>query len=161
LFKICERTDTQTCRHAHRNTSTGAEVNVVCNRVSIYCIDLEDHGKEHKDVQLVYDMYSHNSYERSKHLLSYNVQNILRLLLILRFFYIFCCFLINMLIRKQHQVTHSDGVKTFFRHRDICQDTCQDTRPNTRCRIMLRQNEIETSFKCLRHETLQDTSSKI
>ena len=63
------------------------------------------------------------------------------------------------LLRCQKMIVN-DEVKTFFQDRDICQNRCQDTRRAKTFRIRLRQDETETSFKCLRHETLQDTASK-
>jgi len=49
----------------------------------------------------------------------------------------------------------------FLRDRDICQDTGVKTQDEPR-RLGLgsREDETETSFKCLRHETLQNTGSK-
>ena len=49
---------------------------------------------------------------------------------------------------------HLSRQKHLPRHR------CQDTKRAKTLRIRLRQDEIETSFKCLRHETLPDTGSK-
>jgi len=48
----------------------------------------------------------------------------------------------------------------FPRQRHLPRHRCQDTRRAKTLRIRLRLDETETSFKCLRHETLQDTGRK-
>jgi len=55
-------------------------------------------------------------------------------------------------MESRHFFQHSDVVETVFQDRDICQDTGVKTQDET-FPIRLRQDETETSFKCLTVET--------
>jgi len=58
-------------------------------------------------------------------------------------------------------ITRRDGAKTFFRDRDICQDTGAKTWDEPRhFGLGWDKTRHETSFKCSRHEALRDTGSK-